>query len=340
MSDKNSPETLDRVLDATLTRALGEPAKFDVAAGKLALQQALRERAEAPAPVKHRRVPWLAAAAAVAVLTVGGLVASTVDVGSPSATAAEQLVRAADLAEHVTEAPVGPGQYRYVSRRHRSIGEGSGTNEAWTMGSRTEVWIPADYRQEWLERQTREVVPQWVPGHEGEGRPDQGGKDEEFRAPCGKFTYYAADYPDRCTIGSWNNPLPEFVSALPTDPRALYERMVRDGGTDPSGALIVAANGLLSGRLPAEVRANVFRALALLPGLVVTEKRVNLDGVVGVALGIKYYDHFSELIINPYNGEFIGIRETVAQDGTLPKGTVRSVYSVGTAVVDSIGSRP
>ena len=238
------------------------------------------------------------------------------------------------------EHPVGPGQYRYVSRRHRSIGVTIGTNEAQTLGSRTEVWIPADYRQEWLERQTREIVPEWLPGHEGEGKPDDGGRDEEFRAPCGNFSYYAAGSPDRCTVGSWNNPLPEFVATLPTDPRALYERMVKDGGTDASGAVLTAGQGLLSGRLPGDVRANIFRALALLPGLVVTEKRANLDGVVGVALGFKYYEHFIELIINPYNGEFIGIRETVAQDGTLKKGTVRSVYSIYSAVVDSPGARP
>ncbi len=273
MSEKNSPETLDRVLDAALARVADEPVTFDVAAGKLALQQALRERAAAPAPAPapaRKRSRWLVAAAAVAVLTVGGLVGSTVETGTgPSATASEQLIHAADLAARVVEHPVGPGQYRYVSRRHRSICVTIGTNEAQTLGSRTEVWIPADYRQEWLERQTREIVPEWLPGHEGEGKPDDGGRDEEFRAYCGNFSYYAAGSPDRCTVGSWNNPLPEFVASLPTDPRALYERMVKDGGTDASGAVLTAGQGLLSGRLPGDVGEHL-RALALLPGLVVT----------------------------------------------------------------------
>ncbi len=348
MSDRDQPENLDRVLDAALARAADEPVTFDVAAGRQALALALKERAQEPvavvaAPAPRRRVRWLAAAAAVGVLTAGGLVASTVDLtgdGGGSATAAEELIRAADLAVQVSDQPVAPGQYRYVSRRHRSVSPWIGSNNVQTDGSRTEVWIPADYRQEWLERQTIEVKSEWLPGHEGEGEPDQG-RDREFRAPCGKFSYYAADYPDQCTIGSWRNPIPSFVASLPTDPRALYERMVKDGGTDNSGALNTAIIGLLSGRLPADVRATMFRALALLPGLVVTEKRANLDGVEGVALGIKYHDTFEELIINPANGEFIGIRETVAEEGgSLKKGTVRSVYSVITGVAGSPGARP
>ena len=130
-----------------------------------------------------------------------------------------------------------------MSRRHRSIGVTIGTNEAQTLGSRTEVWIQADYRQEWLERQTREVVPEWLPGHEGEGKSDDGGRDEEFRAPC--------------------------------------------GGTDASGALLTAGQGLLSGRLPGDVRANIFRALALLPGLVATQRLHVEPGCATLGLQLK-----------------------------------------------------
>lgn len=135
------------------------------------------------------------------------------------------------------------------------------------------------------------------------------------------YSYYATDYPDRCTIGSFHNPTPEFIASLPADPRALYEKLK----AGDSGVLMEAREALQSGRMPADVRANIFRALALLPGLVITEKRANLDGQEGVALGIKYYEDFEEIIINPDNGDFIGGRETVAEAGTLEKGAVRQV---------------
>ncbi|NKE61178.1 hypothetical protein FXN61_32160, partial [Lentzea sp. PSKA42] len=67
MSEPTKPETLDRVLDVALARAVDEPVTFDVAAGKQALALALRQRAAAPVAVKRRRAPWHAAAAAVVV---------------------------------------------------------------------------------------------------------------------------------------------------------------------------------------------------------------------------------------------------------------------------------
>ena len=56
MSEPTKPETLDRVLDAALSRAGDEPVHFDVAAGKNALAAALKARAEVAEPiaVEHR----------------------------------------------------------------------------------------------------------------------------------------------------------------------------------------------------------------------------------------------------------------------------------------------
>ncbi|MFC3890256.1 CU044_5270 family protein [Lentzea rhizosphaerae] len=358
MSEPTKPETLDRVLDAALARAADEPVHFDVAAGRTALAAALKARAEEPAELPaavgagHRprhRTRWLAAAAAVAVLTGGGLVASTVDltgVGSNSATAAEELIRAADLASRVVERPLSPGQYRYVRSRYAGITVELGSTKAYSSEQATEQWIPADRRDEWMLRFSVQA-PEWLDGHEGEGKPDGGPfKDgQEFRGKCGKYSYYAEGQPDRCTAGSFSNPTPEFIASLPKDPKELYARLKEEGQTDDSGVLTSAREALRSGQFPAEVRANIFRALALLPGLVVTDKKANLDGKEGVALGIKYYDDFTEIIIDPENGDFIGGRDTVAEDqpddkGALEKGTVRQSYAVTSAVVDSLGARP
>jgi hypothetical protein len=347
MSEPTEPQTLDRVLDAALSRAADEPVQFDVAAGRNALAAALRERAEQPAAARpRRRVRWLAAAAAVGVLTAGGLGVLTAGDSGTSATAAEELTKAADLAVRVVERPVAPGQYRYVRTRYEGITGEWGSDKAWSTDMANEEWIPADRRDEW-ELKFRIYSVKWVPGHEGEGKPDPGPfKDgQEFRAKCGMYSYFAEGYPDRCTVGSFSNPTPEFVAALPKDPKDLLAKLSEEGHAGDAGAFMQALEALRSGQYPAEVRANIFRALALLPGLVVTDKRANLDGKEGVALGKKYYDDFTEIIIDPSNGDFIGTREVIAEDrtgdkGSLKKGTVRQSSSVTTAIVGSLGARP
>ncbi|WP_394620481.1 CU044_5270 family protein [Lentzea sp. JNUCC 0626] len=344
MSDQ--PETLDRVLDATLAKAGDEPVRFDVAAGKAALATALKTRAVAP-PKKRNKVRWLAAAAAVTVLTGTGLAASTVDLtgtGGNSATAAEELIKAADLASRVVDRPLAPGQFRYVRTRYEGITSAEGA-KAWSTDMTNEEWIPANRNDEWLLRAT--VQPsKWVAGHEGTGEPESGSafkNGEEFRGACGKYSYMAEGQPDRCTAGDFHNPTPEFIASLPKDPKALLERLNAGGG--PEGrALQQAREALQSGQFPAEVRANIFRALALLPGLVVTEQRANLDGKQGVALGVQIVSEFTEIIIDPENGDYIGGRETIAEDlpddqGGLDKGTVRQSSSVTTRIVDSQGGK-
>ncbi|GGM71553.1 hypothetical protein GCM10011609_04030 [Lentzea pudingi] len=350
MSEPTTPETLDRVLDAALTRAGDEPVQFDVAAGKAALAAALKERAEEPVAAGHRprrRTRWLAAAAAVTVLTGAGLAASTVDltgVGSNSVSAAEELTKAADLASRVVDRPLAPGQYRYVRSRVEGITTSS-SGEATYSEIVQEQWIPADRRDEWMFR-NRNIATRWLEGHEGSGQPDSGSafKDgAEFRGKCGNYSYMAEGSPDRCTIADFHFPTPEFVAALPKDPAQMLARLKDAGQAGDSGALMQAREALNSGQYPAEVRATIFRALALLPGLVVTDNKANLDGKEGVALGMKYFEDFTEIIIDPANGDYIGARETVAEDlpddmGGLEKGTVRSSSAVTTKIVDRQGA--
>lgn len=351
MSEPTKPETLDRVLDAALTRAGDEPVRFDVAAGKAALAAALKERAGEPVAAERRprrRTRWLAAAAAVTVLTGAGLAASTVDltgVGSNSVSAAEELTRAADLASRVVDRPLAPGQYRYVRSRVEGITVELGSTTATYSEIVQEEWIPADRRDEWMFR-NRNVATRWLEGHEGQGRPEPGSafKDgAEFRGTCGNYSYMAEGSPDRCVNGEFHAPTPEFVAALPKDPAQMLARLKDAGQAGDSGALMQAREALNSGQYPAEVRATIFRALALLPGLVVTDNRANLDGKEGVALGMKYFEDFTEIIIDPANGDYIGGRETVAEDlpddqGGLEKGTVRSSSAVTTKIVDAQGA--
>ncbi|MBW4717110.1 CU044_5270 family protein [Saccharothrix obliqua] len=330
---------LDLLLDRTLDRVAAdeaEPTAARLAEGRAELAAAL---AGGPATRKRRR--WVAVAAAAVAVAVGGVLVQGVEQADTAAAAS--LIRAADLATSVTDQPMRPDQYRYVRSRYEGITlvDVAGT-AAYEQALRNEKWIPAALDGEWLERQVVEGPATWLPGHEGTGTPGgPSNREGEFRAPCGNFAYFAADQPDRCAHGDWGNPTPAFLASLPEDPRALYDLLASDRGDGPGGVLMTARDALMSGRLPAAVRARLYRALALIPDLRVTEERANLDGRAGTALGVRWREDFVEVIVDPSNGDFIGGREVVAEDGgRLPRGTVRQSSSATTAVVDRLGDAP
>jgi len=81
-------------------------------------------------------------------------------------------------------------------------------------------------------------------------------------------------------------------------------------------ALVFIADTLRQGTAPADLRAALFRAVAMIPGVTVTEERAELDGSVGVAVG-RFESKNGlriELVFDPATGQLIGERE-VAVDG-------------------------
>ena len=300
----------------------------------------------APQPQRRHTGRWLVAAAAVGVLTVGALVSQTViwgGSGEAHARAVETLNKAADLAASTTDAKIAPGQFRYRSVRAEGITvyQDGGAS---TGGVVQETWIPADERQVWMDRRANLGKEKWVPGLEGKGEPSPSTPRQllgEWRAPCGDFDYFAEGSRKSCDKGSWSNPTPEFLAALPKDPKQLYEKFV---ASFPGGdAAVVTGVGslLISGRVPADIRATIYRALSLVPSLAVTADVANLDGRKGTALGVRQDAEFREVIVDPANGQYIGERSVmaVAEHGLQP-GTVRSYSAVKTAVVDGIGTVP
>lgn len=76
--------------------------------------------------------------------------------------------------------------------------------------------------------------------------------------------------------------------------------------------------------LPAKLRAAIYRALTLVPGIAFVGRARTLDGRVGTAIGTPGPVVRSDLIIDPRNGSVLGIR-TVATNPevtALPDGTV------------------
>lgn len=300
-----------------------------------------------PSPQPSRRgVRWWVAAAAAA---VAATVLVTQFGGEPpvASAAARELNSAADkIGAH--DEPIGPGQYRYVVTRSwdlTSINDGR-VSFSYLEERLFEIWMPADWRQEWLTRDTPTGKRKWIVGSERAAKeadlvPDPG-PTSEVRAPCGSER--------GCTdLGSWDWPTWRFVISLPRDPKKLYDELRRQPGADTSaGMLGYLAEVLQSGLVPADLRAVMYRTLAMVPGVEITEKAVNLDGRTGIAFaatepdkGLLKDGSRQELIIDPETGQLIGERQVAAKaDEIAPAGTTTEYTSVTTAVVDGMGAKP
>jgi hypothetical protein len=337
------PEMSDEAFDAgrARLRAVVEPVPVvtepepDVAVVPLPRKRLLRS--------PPRR---LIATAAAAVVLAGGVLfvqAARPDSPVPVASAAAVLNSAADNINPVDE-PIRAGQYRYfVSHAwglsHYAVipdeDEPDPGPFAALQESVIEVWVPADPAQQCTTR-IRTGERRWVLGDEEgvkRGFPDlpaPGDTHEETKS---------------CTDGGdWSRyPSPEFLASLPRDPRQLYDLLrhmpMPVATSQADWVLNRVTTTLLTGRAPADLRAALYRALALLPGLQVTEQVANLDGHQGTALGLSEHGVRHDLIIDPATGQFIGDR-TVYESGDfdVPAGTPFNYTSVSNpVVVDEVG---
>jgi hypothetical protein len=350
-----SEDELDRALAALHAPDAPDERPLGRARAELLVAAGARVDAAAPAKPKRRWGWWAAAVATVAALVAGVLVVQTVQFDStiPSA-AAEKLNSAADNITAVDE-PLGPGQYRYIATHAwwmATIANRAPKHSySYLAENLLETWVPADEKQDWLWRRDVTGARKWVSGTEAEARADgypiddPGWPEGEWRAPCGDW--FAVEEGDKpCSQpGSWGTPNAEFMGSLPRDPGQLYDRLRADTsgkGSDPDLEMVVyVADALRTGLVPADLRAALYRVLAKVPGLQVTEEFANLDGQKGTAFGIGAKGMRHDVIIDPATGQFIGERE-VTEEGWegIPAGTVTEYTSVTTAVVSGMGVAP
>lgn len=318
----------DQELDAALAALHADVRTGDGAVAR----KALLAEVHTP-PVARRRVRWLVAAAVVAVLVLGASLVSVF--GGPSgatAQASDLLGRSAARTMTVTDPVVGPGEYRYVETHSWYSAEGEsapGVPYAYLGEEVSQVWVPAEVDQEWTQVRTSTGNVQWITG-DRPAVPVDPPSSETLRAPRGAF-YGPVE-------GGWQTPDPAFLASLPRDPAALYRRLsadAPDNGRGDAEKLVYAADALRTGWLPADVRAALYRALARLPGLTITDETANLDGRRGIALGVKDpVGSIDEIIIDPGTGAFIGERETD------PDGVVRGYTAVTLGVATTAGVMP
>lgn len=298
------------------------------------LRRILIDSVEHPAPGRTPRrlaIAGLVAVPLAAVLAIGGLVLGP---RGDSAQAADALRDAAERTISVSDPVVGPGQYLKITTEAAYLAyeaDEAGTYTAYLSPSLTEVFMPADPGQEWVQRVTAEPATEFFgAASRAAAKRDwattvENGAVQITRDPNGDFVHAAelgGDTPPR---------------AMPDDPREalafLHDRPYGDG-TD-AGALSYAAQLLREGTLTAPERSTLYRALAMLPGIRITDGNATLDGRTGIAFSLASTSTIPEIIVDPDTGLFIGERALIpsARDA-IPAGTPESYTAVTTTVVE------
>ncbi|HEY6424666.1 MAG TPA: hypothetical protein VIY28_15750 [Pseudonocardiaceae bacterium] len=250
--------------------------------------------------------------------------------------------------------PIRADQYLYISTHGWEMGSisllrgRSGapvTQFRYLAEHRSDQWVPADRRRDWLIDRRPTGRRQWVLGSEEQARAagyDVGdpGPVGRFQAPRGDFDGYLNGQP-----GCWQIPDPAFLRALPRDPEALLARLDSDSpdnGPAYCGPFTYASDALRSGLVPADLRAALYQALMRRSDVGTLDGVTDLDGHACVALVHEAAGRRRELLINPQDGQYAGRRDTRTTDGGpgLGAGTVTSSTRVRTAVVDTLGEIP
>ena len=237
-----------------------------------------------------------------------------------------------------------PDQYLQVKTAAvygATIGDEDGNMASFLTIAEDELYIPADRDDDWVwlrgmskpyetfGPESKKVADEQWAQVIADGRVDY---REKLRAPGGRFYSYE------------NVHSPEALDHPPRDPYQLLNHIYRitlGAGPSPDGeALVWIADTLRSGAIPADLRAAMYKAAAMIPDVQVTEHTANLNGRTGIAIGrlepsngIRH-----DIIIDPASGQLIGERQVLTKADKVagyPAGTVIASTAITTAVVDS-----
>lgn len=283
-------------------------------------------------PTKRRAlITGLIAAPVVAAIAITAVV---VGPGVSQAEAAEALRNVADVTITTSDPVVGPEQFLKVTTEAAYLAyesDADGYYTAYLSPSVTEVFIPSDPEEQWVQRVTAEPATAFY----GDASRAAAQRDwaETVRGGIVRVTRDAeGDFVHAAELGGDLTDIP-----MPENPDQalafLHERPYGDG-TD-IGALSYAAQLLREGTMNANERSTLYRALALLPGIRITDGNAVLDGRTGIAFSLDADVNTPEIIVDPDTGLFIGERSlTVAATGAIPAGTEEEYTAVTTTVVN------
>ncbi len=277
----------------------------------------------------------VAAAALAVTLVLTDVVGFAGWQGGADAAAAAVLEQAASSAVQVADPVVGDGEYLLVETKAVHLNSTGSTS--FLALTTDQMYIPADRNDDWVWfRPVSQPYGSFGPGSQAASDANfasiyaEYGKDhvEKLRAPAGRW--YSGD----------SQVSPEALSDLPRDPHQLlnfiYRTTLGSGPSKDGEALVFIADRLRSGVLPADVRASLYQAAALIPGVEFVEDQATLDGRTGTAIGrVETNGNFrQDIIVDPDTGLFIGERSTQLTDQYgVPANTATSWTTVTTTVV-------
>lgn len=279
----------------------------------------------------------------VTALVAGNVVGLAGWRGAASAEAAEVLINAAELTIKTSDPIVGPGQYLKIDSTNlwssgasqTTMGGGDPNKQwFWLDTERIASYIPANREDEWVMVRSGRVHTKFF---------DEGSKKfaEELRELRGDTSATWRGKGGSFQDGPSGLPSDDELGSMSRDPylllNSIYKKTIGIGDSPDAQAMVVIANLLRTGLIPADLRAALYKALAMIPGVTVVEQEATLDGQIGIAIGrVDSYSLRKDIIIDPLTGLMIGERTvTLKADGPIPAGTAGEWTTIHTSVVDS-----
>jgi hypothetical protein len=305
----------------------------------------------APAPrtswVRSRPATFaLVAAVAVAALLVVGSIALAGPGTGPSAQAATELDLAAVRIGSTDDPIVAAGQYLRIRTSAAYIAGDADNGTSYLEPQVEDLYIPSDRDGVWV-KQTVSVKPTvFFGGEPARAFADREWKDTVAAGVTQTVRAVGGNFPVAPEFGGGTLPVDD-IATMSRDPKRLLDylgdslpRSERaDTGlareTDVFGHVVTL---LESGTTPPDLRAALYRALALLPDVTITDHQSVLDGRRGTAFGLPRdgRKNQQEIIIDPTTGQFIGEREVLVKDYLgVPAGTPIEFTAVTASVVNS-----
>lgn len=277
-------------------------------------------------PRRPRWAPRAAVAAGlVAAATAAALIVPSKDdsqLGTQSASAAGTLRQAAAAQVGAPARPLRSGEYWYV-RRRTQWPTYVGDRYAIIQPQVREDWVGVDGARHWRIRQDGEPRfpgPRDRQRWEEAGRPvPTGPAEHRVRAP-GRPPFY--DGAKAVTYAQ--------LLALPRDPEALYRRMhdaaveCECGNGVDEETFVIAGDLLRDNPIPADLRAAILRAAALIPGIELIQDVRDVAGRGGVGVAFDGTGGESVLVFDPKTYELLGENDGLGGSADLESAIVES----------------
>ena len=286
----------------TLRSEVPEPTSDQLEPAFAALIAAMDKPAAAK-PVRRRFVKTRWALAATATVAVAILVAGNIHLTAQSANAASTLEDLAGVAITYSDPTPASGEYLLVTTHANWPGyqmDPNGETTRTFTEQLIQVYQPADSTDEWI------LVRDW-----GEMAPPRDQNNQIITEDGHVETIHA--YEGAFYGGPWlSHDVEEIPVGSGADVLAYFDSQYAGGSASRDEDNFERISALLrSGLVPADVRARLFEALALIPGVTATQGVENLDGVEEIAIGrIEWLrgGERAEIIIDPTTGLVIGDR--------------------------------